>query len=138
MDRGSLTDSQYRVLVLRGKGLTQKEAAAQLGMTRAGVSMTEHRARKKVRAARKTLEAYQSTLAIYRVLVPKGTRFYEIPPIVLRAGDRRDIHLQSNLVEIIRMVREIRPPCLENGRTTRGIHFFFNQVGTLRTGSPRR
>jgi Tfx family DNA-binding protein len=138
MDRGSLTDSQYRVLQLRGRGLTQKETAAQLGITRASVSMIEHRARRKVALARNTIEAYQATLSEYSVLIPRGTMFYEIPVMVLKAGDRRGIHLQSNLVEIIRMVREMRPPCLEDGRTTRGIHFFFNQVGRLRMGPPRR
>ena len=117
--------------------MTQKEVAKELKTTRANVSMIELRARRKVELARGTVEAYQGTLAEHSVRVPKGTRFYEIPPLVLREGDRWGIHLRSNLVDIIRMVRTIHPTCLEGGRTVRAITFSFNPAGKVRIGRPR-
>jgi Tfx family DNA-binding protein len=136
MKRGSLTEVQFRVLTRRGKGMTQKETARELGTTRANVSMIELRARRKVQLARDTIRAYQSTLEQHIVLIPKGTRFYDIPPTVLREGDRRGIHIQSNIVDIVRMVQAIKPSCIEGGRTKRGISFVFNPAGKLRVGSP--
>jgi HTH-type transcriptional regulator, fmd operon transcriptional regulator len=134
MARQGLTDAQFQVMLLRGKGLTQAEAAKQLKTTRANVSMIESRARRRVAEARRTLEVYQSTLVEHTIRVPKGTRFYEVPAIVLKEGDRWGIHLQSNLVDIIRMIRQIRPTCLEGGRVTRTLSFTFNPAGKLRIG----
>lgn len=132
MARGSLTERQYRVLACRGKGLTQNETARELQTTRANVSMIELRAKRKVAQARETLRAYQSTLTDHSVLVSKGTRLYDIPPTVLREGDRYGVHVQSNIVEIVRVVKNVRPSCLVDGKTTRGIVLVFNQKGKLR------
>jgi HTH-type transcriptional regulator, fmd operon transcriptional regulator len=138
MRRRGLTEVQYQVMLLRGRGLTQADTAKQLKTSRANVSMIELRALRRVAEARKTLDAYQSTLVEHSVRIPKGTRFYEVPAMVLKEGDRWGIHLQSNLVDIIRMVRQIRPTCLEDGRTTRALSFTFNPAGRLRVGSSRR
>jgi len=93
--------------------------------------MIELRAHRKISQARETLEAYKSTLTNHVIRIPKGTRFYEIPSLVLGEGDRWGIHLQSNIVEIIRMVKDLRPSCLGNGRTIRTISFVFNKMGKL-------
>ena len=137
MKRGGFTEAQYRVLACRGKGMTQQETAEELETTRANVSMIELRARRKVLLARETLEAFQSTRTDHVLRVPKGTRFYEIPSVVLREGDRRGIHLQSNIVDIVRMVKGSRPSCLHAGKTTRSVFFVFNRAGKLRLGNPR-
>ena len=136
MPRGALTEAQYAVLSCRGKGMSQKETAKALGTTRANVSMIEHRARKKVALARETVDAYRSTLTDHSVTVPRGTRFYDIPASVLAEGDRWGVHIQSNIVEIVRMVKGMRPTPLKDGRTTRGITFVFNRAGQLRIGRP--
>jgi HTH-type transcriptional regulator, fmd operon transcriptional regulator len=73
--------------------MTQLETAKELGTTRANVSMIELRARRKVDRAVETLEAYKSTLTDHEVRIPKGTRFYEIPTLVLREGDKWGIHV---------------------------------------------
>ena len=136
LSHGSLTDAQYQVLDLRGKGMTQQQTAREMGTTRANISMIELRAHRKVAQARETIEAYRSTMTDHVIKIPKGTRFYEIPTLVLREGDRWGIHMQSNVVEIIRMVKDIKPSCLSKGRTTRPVPFVFNKMGKLRTGTP--
>jgi HTH-type transcriptional regulator, fmd operon transcriptional regulator len=114
--------------------MTQKETAKALETTRANVSMIELRARRKVAQAKETLDAYRSTLTDHALRVPKGTRFYDVPPLVLGEGDRWGVHIRSNIVEIVRMVKDMRPPCLKQGRTTRSITFVFNNAGKLRVG----
>ncbi len=131
MRKGSLTPLQYRVLVCRGKGMSQRETAEELGTTRANVSMIEHRARQKISRARETLGAYESTLTDHRIEVAQGMRIYEVPTVVLREGDRYGIHLEANFIDIIRMVRNHRPSCLQKGKTTRPIRFSFNQRGKI-------
>jgi Tfx family DNA-binding protein len=111
--------------------MSQSETARELHTTRANVSMIEHRARTNVERAKDTISAFQSTLTNHLVIVPKGTRAYDIPSFVLREGDRSGIHLQSNIVEIVRMVKEANPPCLASGKTNRRLSFVFNQKGKL-------
>jgi hypothetical protein len=132
MDTGSLTERQYRVLLCRGRGMSQSETAKELHTTRANVSMIELRARRKVEESRKTLRAYRSTLTDHSVSLEKGTKLYDIPPAVLSEGDRFGVHMESNVVEIIRMVKGIKPSCLREGRTTRRITLVFNESGKLR------
>ena len=132
MKLGNLTKQQFQVLLCRGRGLSQKETAAELGTTRANVSMIELRAGRKIQRASETLRAFESTRTDHMVEVGKGLRIYEIPPVVLREGDKFGIHLQSNFVDIIRLVRSIEPTCLKEGRTTRALRFSFNQRGQLR------
>jgi len=136
MVHGALTETQYAVLSCRGRGMSQKETAKALGTTRANVSMIEHRARKKVALARETLEAYRSTLTDHSVTVPKGTPFYDIPATVLAEGDRSGIHIRSNIVEIVRMVKAMRPAPLKEGKTIRRITFVFDKSGRLKIGRP--
>jgi Tfx family DNA-binding protein len=112
--------------------MTQRETAKALGTTRANVSMIEHRARRKVTQAEQTIGAYRSTLTDHLVSVPKGTWSYDIPALVLGEGDRLGIHLRSNMVEIVRLVRSQHPACLEKGKTSRAFSFVFNDAGKLR------
>jgi Tfx family DNA-binding protein len=132
---GYLTDRQYLVLEGRGKGLTQAELASQMKTSRANVSMIELRARRKVERARETLEAFERTLTIHQVIVEPGTWIYDVPSKVLGAGDRTGIHLRSNLVEIIRMVKASKPACLARGKTKRRLVFAFNQKGKVTLNS---
>jgi Tfx family DNA-binding protein len=93
--------------------------------------MIELRAKKKIEKARETLWAYESMLSKRVVRVKQGTRLQEIPSIVLAEGDRSEIHLRSNLVEIIRMVKRVDPACVKNGEITRDLEFAFTQSGLL-------
>ena len=128
---GLFTASQFLILKLRSTGLTQLQAAKQLGTSRANVSMIERRARNKLEKARATLRAYESILSTHSVNVEAGTRLQEIPSFVLHEGDRFGIHLKSNLIEIIRMVKSIKPVCIKDGKTTRHLDFTFTQSGKL-------
>lgn len=135
--RGLFTTNQFQVLKFRSEGLTQVQTARALGTSRANVSMIELRARRRLDQARDTIRAYESVLSSHSVEVKRGTRLQQIPEIVLHEGDRYGIHLKSNIVDIIRMVKSLKPSCVAAGTTSRRILFTFSQSGKLSV-SPQR
>ena len=131
MKLGFLNQRQYRILKLRARGFTQLETAKELGITRANVSMIESRARKKIQKARETLETYDSLQSSHIIFVEKGLKLAEVPLAVLHEGDRRHIHVQSDLVEIVRLVRAIKPSCVKDGKIIRKVTIKMNERGKL-------
>jgi hypothetical protein len=57
---------------------------------------------------------------------------------VLQEADRYNVHLKSNMVEILRMVKkQKRNSISQEGRTTEEIFFSFNERGKLSIASAR-
>ena len=131
MKSGFFSQKQLKVLRLRAKGLTQLETASELGTTRANVSMIEWRARRKLERAKQTIKVYEALLSSHTLIIDKGTKLADIPPIVLHKGDKLKIHIRSDLVEIVRLVRALKPNCVEDGKLTRNIIFRINERGKL-------
>ena len=128
---GLLSELQVEVLKLRAQGLSYADIAKKLNLSRAYVAMLELRAKRKIEIARKTLEIVSQIRAEELVKISKGTRLPDIPSIVLKEADRRGIHLETNIIEIIRMVKLANPPRLENGKTIRDIVFKVSPEGRL-------
>jgi Tfx family DNA-binding protein len=129
---GLFTKRQFAVLKLRvGGGLSQLETAKKLGTSRSNVSMIESRAREKLEKARETLKAFESIVSRHFVKVDKGMRLHDIPAKVLQEGDKYGIHLRSNIIDIIRMVKQADPRSARTGTTTRELEFVFTQSGVL-------
>jgi Tfx family DNA-binding protein len=129
--QGYFTKKQLLVLKYRTSGLSQLQTAKKIDTSRANVSMIELRARKKLERAKETIWAYESLLSRHTIRVKQGTRLQEVPAIVLAEGDHARIHLRSNLVEIIRMVKRADPSCLKKGEITKDLEFAFTQSGVL-------
>jgi|ERR1700733_10790237 len=129
---GFLTEKQFLVLSLRSKGYTQREIAFELNTSRASVSMLEGRAKKQVVLARQTLRMYNLTQTQHIVTIEPGTRLQKIPLIVLLEADKFQIHLRSNMVEILRMVKKQKPDSWSpDGKTIEEIAFKFNERGKI-------
>lgn len=129
---GFLTEKQFRVLLLRSRGYTQKETASELHLSRSSVSMVEARARKQIERARQTLKLFQMTQTQHTVVIPLDTHLQQIPLVVLQKADKYNIHLRRNMVEILRMVKKEKPDALsEDGRTVKKIFFSFNERGKV-------
>jgi HTH-type transcriptional regulator, fmd operon transcriptional regulator len=129
---GFLTEKQSRILFLRSRGLTQLEIAKQMKMSRASVSMIEGRARKQVVRARQTIQYFDAIQKQYEVVVNSGVRLQQIPMIVLQEADKNGVHLRSNMVEILRMVKKIKSNILGiDGRLMEKLEFRFNERGKL-------
>ena len=131
MKTGLFNQKQLKILKFRARGFTQLETAKELGTTRAYVSMIEWRARKKLDKARETIQAYEALQSSHKVLVPKGTKLAEVPLIVLHEGDRHHIHVRSDIVEIVRLVKALKPSAAKDGKTTRDLEIMINERGKL-------
>lgn len=129
--RGSFTIEQYMVLKYRARGFTQKETADALSTTRSNISMIEARAKRKLRDARTTIRAYQSFLSTNSIVIQKGTRLQELPFLVLHEGDRRGVHIKSNVIQIIKLVKLFESKSIRSGKTSRHLRFVFNSQGKL-------
>jgi TFX-like DNA-binding protein len=56
----------------------------------------------------------------------------QIPMIVLQEADKHGIHLRSNMVEILRMVKKLKANSLgTDGRINEKLIFNFNERGKL-------
>ena len=115
----------------RARGYTQSETAKELGTTRANISMIEWRARKKLEKARETIEAYETLQYSHKIVVSKGTKLAEIPLLVLHEGDKHHIHVRSDIIDIVRSVRAVKPSAVKDGKTIRPIVFTINERGKL-------
>lgn len=131
MKSGLLNQKQLKILKLRARGYTQLETAKELGTTRANVSMIEWRARRKLQKARDTIQAYESIQSSHSVKVESGTKLAEVPLIVLHEGDKRHIHIRSDIIEIVRLVKAMKPSAVRDGKTTRNLEFEINERGKL-------
>jgi Tfx family DNA-binding protein len=129
---GLFSVKQFEVLKLRSTGLTQREIAGKLGMSRASVSMVESRAMKRLELAKRTLEAYSSIRPAFNVKIKKGTKLYDVPSLILGAADKQHVRVRSNIVEIIRMVKFHRPQVLDKGKINQELVFALNPDGGLR------
>lgn len=118
---GFLTKEQLLVLKERSQGLTQVETAKHLGTTRANVSMLELRAKKNLEKAAETIRAYESSLGDHKFKIEEDTRLRAIPALVFREGDRFGIHLHTNLVELVEMLKAMQPPAVSGRVITREI-----------------
>ncbi|MHB1868165.1 MAG: Tfx family DNA-binding protein [Nitrososphaerales archaeon] len=135
MKGGLFNQKQLKILKFRARGFTQLETAKELGTTRANVSMIEWRARKKLDKARETIQAYESLQSSHTVLVEKGTKLAEVPLLVLHEGDKRHIHIKSDIVEIVRLVKALKPMPVRDGKTIRTLEFKINERGKLQVSS---
>lgn len=92
----SLTAHQWEVIRFRSQGLTQTDVARKLGTTRENVSIIEHRALRKINAAKATLAALQHMDATNLILIPSGTSLYEAIEIVILRADILGVKLRSS------------------------------------------
>ncbi|MEZ0394460.1 MAG: Tfx family DNA-binding protein [Desulfurococcaceae archaeon] len=102
---GLLTEREYEVLRLRATGLTQREVAERLGISRTAVASAETRARRALRIAEETLRAYRSVLMAFSMEFEAGTHVAEIPAAVFREADKAGIKVRANAEYIFGLIR---------------------------------
>lgn len=113
---GFLTELQVRVVKLRSRGMSLREAASVLGTSHQNVSVAERRARENVRAAEDTILAFRVATAAVKVVVPEGTHLAEVPKMVMGECDRAGVRLRADFTLIFKLLRFSRPPCVEGNR----------------------
>jgi len=132
-ETGVLTKKQLKVLELRSKGLTQNEVARQLATTRANISMIEWRARRRLAKAKDTIRAYELMQEDFKVEIREGTKLADISAIVLKACDKRHVHLRSTIVDVVKVIKSLKPDCISDGMVIRKIALRVDKNGSLRS-----
>jgi len=102
---GFFTEKEYNVLKLRAQGLTQREIARILGVSRTTVSVLERSALKKVKLAEKTLGIYRELYSESIFIIKPGVKLAEIPAIILRRADEANIKLKGDFTYIYSQLR---------------------------------
>ena len=101
----SLTARQWQVMRYRAKGVTQAELAKVLNTTRENVNEIEHRARKKIDAAKATLAALQELEARSEVLIPGGTSIFEAVFMTIMRADVLGVRVRGSADDILAAIR---------------------------------
>jgi len=101
-----LTKMQVRVLELRVKGLTQAEIARQLKTSRANVCILEHRARRNIARAERTLKLSAKLLAPVVLKIKSGDDILKVPDRLFKAADAAKIRVKLSTPDIIAKIRE--------------------------------
>jgi Tfx family DNA-binding protein len=113
---GLLTKRQLDIIMMRRRGLTQREIANQLGTSRENVTMLEKRAYRNVNKARATLAALKSHRLSVKVLIEAGTHLVDIPRIMVDNANRANIMVKANFTRIYEDVR------FKARRQIKGVH----------------
>jgi Tfx family DNA-binding protein len=117
---GFLSDRQFEVLRLRiKKGLSQAEVASMLGTTRENVTIIEKKARRNIRLAEETIQAYKLLLCVTKVNIEAGTRLVDVPGIVIRAGDSIGVKLNVNFTRMYDEIRFKAGDCVSGSRVVK-------------------
>ena len=85
--------------------MTQDQAAKILGTSRENISIIERNAFKTIKAARSTIEAFESLDADTIVTIPGRTSMYDIPRMILVRGDVLGIRVKITADGILAMVK---------------------------------
>lgn len=96
-----LTETQIKVLKLREKGYTQEKIAKMMNTSRANISMIEKRARDNIIKAQNTIKIYNQIVAPLTIDIKKNYDILDIPKLIYKTCDKKDINVKYNTVEII-------------------------------------
>jgi len=117
---GFLSELQFKVLQLRiEKGLSQADVARILGTSRENVSIIENRAKRNIRLAEETVQAYKLLLCATKVNIDVGTRLVDVPGILMKAGDSVGIKLKVNFTRIYDEIRFKAGDCIREERVVK-------------------
>lgn len=100
-----LTPRQIEVLRLRRRGLTQEQVAELLNTTRENICIIERNAYRIIKAAKSTIEAFESLDSDRMITIPAGTSIYDVPRIIFVRGDVLGIKIKITAERIISMVK---------------------------------
>lgn len=119
-EHGFLSDRQFKVLQLRVKnGLLQAEVASILGTTRENVTLIEKKARRNIRLAKETLQAYRLLLTITKIPIEVGVHRMDIAGILVKAGDSMGVKLKVNFTRIYDEIRFEAGDCIVGNRVVK-------------------
>jgi hypothetical protein len=100
-----LTKMQARVLELRAKGLTQAEIARQLETSRANICILEHRARRNIARAERTLKLSEKLFAPVVLKIKPGDDIMSMPRRLFSAADAAKVDVKLDTPALVAKIR---------------------------------
>ena len=126
-----LTKMQEQVLELRAKGLTQAEIARQLKTSRANVCILEHRARRNIARAEKTLKLSEKLFAPVVLKIKPSDDILKVPDRLFKAADAAKIRVKLSTPDIISKIREGAKDRLHGRSATQSFDVVLTSDGKL-------
>lgn len=120
-----------RVLKLRMKGLTQAEIARRLNTSRANISILEHRAKKNIARAERTLRLVERLKAPVVISFHQGDDILQVPKRIFEAADATKIRVKQGTAEIITKIKEEAGDRIHGRSVTKGFKVALTSKGEI-------
>lgn len=118
---GLFTGTQYTVLKMRSKGLSQREIAETMGTTRQNISLIERRAHRNVSLAEETLKGYRLLKTVASIRVEAGTHLVDVPRLVMDASDEAGVKLRGDFNMVYNRLRYGVPGAVMGTRVVKDV-----------------
>lgn len=126
-----LTEKQIEVLRLKKKGMSQADIARMMKTTRGNICIIENTAMKNIDKAKKTLKLYKAIEAPIWITVKAGTDLYEIPMILFKEADKKDIKISIDSAMVIVRLKSEAQDRIHRRLTTTDIDIAVDEHGNL-------
>lgn len=133
MDIGKsfLTEKQIKVLRLREEGKTQAEIARKLQTSRSNIHSIEKRAKENIEKAENTLQISKKIKSPVMVKIKINEDIMEGSKKLLSKADEKEIHVSSDMPELISKIRNEAEGKLEGRRAIKEIELYLSQNGKV-------
>ncbi|MDD5142502.1 Tfx family DNA-binding protein [Methanoregula sp.] len=126
-----LTNRQKEVLRYRRDGLAQWQVAQLLNVSESAISVVERAAKKNIRLAKKTLDAFYTMDARFFCTIKEGANLFEAIVMIADEANKAGFTITADPVELVRQLRTENPECI-NGQAVRGyIKVFIRDNGLV-------
>ncbi len=127
---GLLTERQLEILRMRRRGMSYEEIARSIGTTKENVMILEKRAIRNIALAKETLES-ASAIAGEELVVPKGTRLVDVPPLVVDRANASGIKLSVNMPTLMSQLSEALRRVVKDGKLVEDVKIYLLPDGTV-------
>ncbi len=133
-----LTEKQKKVLKLREKGYTQSEIARKTDTTRSNICVIEKNARRNIEKSKNTLEIAKLLKYPVRFEIDREVDIYDIPRIIFRKADDKNIKINISGPELLRKVREKANLAFEDNKLIGKVEVGISRDGSLAINGVRK
>ncbi|MGC8555870.1 MAG: Tfx family DNA-binding protein [Conexivisphaera sp.] len=127
---GFLTERQLEILRMRRKGMSYEEVAKVIGTTKENVMILEKRAIRNIRLAKETIES-AAAVAGEEILIPKGTRLVDVPPMIVDRANSVGLKLSLNMPTLMAQLSGSLRNLVRDGVLTEDVRAFLLPDGSV-------
>jgi Tfx family DNA-binding protein len=127
---GFLTERQLEILRMRRSGMGYDDVAKTIGTTKENVMILEKRALRNIRLAKETLEAAASIVG-QELVVPRGTRLVDVPPLVVDRANSSGVKLSVNMPTLMSQLSGALRNMIRDGALTEDVRIYLLPDGSV-------